>query len=164
MSKASSSCTSFPNHAPHSKLILSLRQVWLQVSGRQAAPYIFTLPWGKRQGDDILQSIKGWQIVNFPKSNWLHRSAMQMKSMSTDNVPKLKPCVAINDLLTMIIPTDVTTLNSHEAASRDAFLSPFPAVIASNRSPDHCSLLTLQETICMNIRYQQQLYLSRTTQ
>lgn len=55
-----------------------------------------------------------------------------MKSMSTDNVPKLKPCVAINDLLTMIIPTDVTTLNSHEAASRDAFLSPFPTVIASN--------------------------------
>ena len=37
--------------------------------------------------------------------------------------PKLKPCVAIRALLTMIIPTDVTTLNIHAPASNAAFLS-----------------------------------------
>jgi len=39
-------------------------------------------------------------------------------------IPKLKPYVAIKALLTRIIPTDVTTLNSHDAASMEAFLSP----------------------------------------
>lgn len=42
------------------------------------------------------------------------------------NIPKLKPYVAIRALLTMIIPTDVTTLNIHDAASRVAFLSALP--------------------------------------
>ncbi|CAL0310926.1 unnamed protein product [Lupinus luteus] len=32
--------------------------------------------------------------------------------------PKVKPCVARSDLFTRIIPTDVTTLNIHDAASR----------------------------------------------
>jgi len=39
-------------------------------------------------------------------------------------IPKLKPYVAIRALFTRIIPTDVTTLNNHDAASREAFLSP----------------------------------------
>lgn len=46
---------------------------------------------------------------------------------SIRNIPKLKPYVAIRALLTMIIPTEVTTLNIHDAASIDAFLSAFPA-------------------------------------
>ena len=46
---------------------------------------------------------------------------------SLQNIPKLKPYVAIRALLTMIIPTDVTTLNIHEAASMAAFFSAFPA-------------------------------------
>ena len=36
------------------------------------------------------------------------------------NLPKLKPYVAIKALLTMIIPTEVTTLNIHAAASTAA--------------------------------------------
>ena len=39
------------------------------------------------------------------------------------NPPKLKPYLAIKALLTSIIPTDVTTLNIHEAKSRAPFLS-----------------------------------------
>lgn len=39
------------------------------------------------------------------------------------NLPKLKPYVAIRALLTIIIPTDVTTLNIHAAASTAAFFS-----------------------------------------
>ncbi|MFS7982874.1 hypothetical protein Hanom_Chr11g00967901 [Helianthus anomalus] len=38
-------------------------------------------------------------------------------------LPKVKPCVAINALLTMMIPTEVTMLNIHAAASTAAFLS-----------------------------------------
>lgn len=38
-------------------------------------------------------------------------------------IPKLKPYVAINALLTIMIPTEVTTLNIHAAASTAAFLS-----------------------------------------
>ena len=38
-------------------------------------------------------------------------------------LPKLNPYVAINALLTRIIPTEVTTLNIHAAASSAAFLS-----------------------------------------
>ena len=43
--------------------------------------------------------------------------------MFIQNIPKLKPYVAIKALLTMIIPTDVTTLKNHEPTSRVAFLS-----------------------------------------
>lgn len=39
-------------------------------------------------------------------------------------IPKVKPYVAIRALFTMIIPTDVTTLKNHDAASMAAFLSP----------------------------------------
>lgn len=42
----------------------------------------------------------------------------------TRNLPKVKPYLAIRALFTMIIPTDVTTLNNHDAASRAAFFSP----------------------------------------
>lgn len=38
-------------------------------------------------------------------------------------LPKLKPYVPIKALLTMMIPTEVTTLNIHEATSIAAFLS-----------------------------------------
>lgn len=40
------------------------------------------------------------------------------------SLPKLKPYVAIKALLTIIIPTDVTTLNAHDAMS-PVFLSVF---------------------------------------
>jgi hypothetical protein len=40
-----------------------------------------------------------------------------------DALPKLKPCLAIKALLTMMIPTDVTTLNIHAPASSADFLS-----------------------------------------
>lgn len=43
--------------------------------------------------------------------------------MFIQNVPKLKPYVAIKALLTMIIPTDVTILKDHEATSRAVFRS-----------------------------------------
>lgn len=43
-------------------------------------------------------------------------------------LPKLKPYVAIRALFTRIIPTDVTTLNNHDAASREAFRSPLLTV------------------------------------
>ena len=45
------------------------------------------------------------------------------KKNRDEEIPKLKPYVAIRALFTRIIPTDVTTLNIHEAASREAFLS-----------------------------------------
>lgn len=40
------------------------------------------------------------------------------------SIPKVKPCVAMSALLTRIIPTDVTTLNIHDARSTAIFLSP----------------------------------------
>ena len=39
------------------------------------------------------------------------------------DIPKLNPYVAIKALLTIMIPTEVTTLNIHAAASTVAFLS-----------------------------------------
>lgn len=41
-------------------------------------------------------------------------------------LPKLKPYVAISALLAMMIATEVTTLNIHEAISSAAFLSALP--------------------------------------
>ena len=49
-------------------------------------------------------------------------------------IPKLKPYVAIRALFTRIIPTDVTTLNIQDAASRAAFLSPLFAEDILNKS------------------------------
>lgn len=43
------------------------------------------------------------------------------------SLPKLKPYLAIKALLTMMIPTEVTTLNNHAPASDAAFLSSLSA-------------------------------------
>lgn len=57
------------------------------------------------------------------------------------NLPKLNPYVAIKALLTMIIPTEVTTLNIHAAASTAAFLS---ALLDGAISPVTYSFVTVQ--------------------
>jgi hypothetical protein len=62
---------------------------------------------------------------------WIYPSLRRMnvnkvvvaKCRPVNVVAKLKPYRTIRALLTMIIPTDVTTLNNHEAVSSVAFLS-----------------------------------------
>jgi len=49
-------------------------------------------------------------------------------------IPKVKPYVAIRALFTRIIPTDVTTLNIHDARSSAIFLSPL--VVESISKPN----------------------------
>lgn len=58
------------------------------------------------------------QILKRGEENW---------KICDKTIPKLKPYLAIRALFTRIIATDVTTLNNHDAASREAFLSPLLA-------------------------------------
>lgn len=56
------------------------------------------------------------------KQNIQHKVLNEV-SRSLINLPKLNPCMAIKALLTIISPTEVTTLNIHAATSNAAFLS-----------------------------------------
>lgn len=55
--------------------------------------------------------------------NQIYFHGAGIKRNSQEKVPNVKPYVAIKALLTIIIPTEVTTLNIHAAASTAAFLS-----------------------------------------
>lgn len=60
-------------------------------------------------------------------TNQRHKRGEENGKIHDEAIPKLKPYVAIRALFTRIIPTDVTTLKDHDAASREAFLSPLLA-------------------------------------
>jgi hypothetical protein len=66
------------------------------------------------------------ELQNKREGKWIALNPTNFReNWKKNQIPKVKPWVAMRALLTIIIPTDVTMLNSHAPISSSAFLSDF---------------------------------------